>query len=404
MGGRHGAAFVAGKGSQSNLVRYLTGEMKPQMPPGKPLTLEALGLIRRWIDEGARIDNMQMTALPTPSPGDAMPRAVRPGPAPGGRPTSTLLPTAVVQVAPVTALAMSPSGALLAAGGYRRVRLLDPATGAVIHTLDGPAEQVYCLAWTADGGTLVAGGGVPGVSGEVCVWKRGGESGWGAPRRLTGHADAVVALACRAGSDQLATGSPDKSVRIWALDSGRLLRELRDHVDGVTAVAYSPDGRWLATGAVDRTVRLYEADGKRAVTLAHGDAVTALLFTAGSDTLVTASADRQARVWPVRAGSIENPVRSQGEGEVILSLARSADGKAIAWGAANRRVRVWSADLGGQRREFADARDWVYAVALNADATLVYAGCGDGGVRIWKISDGTLLAETRLAADPEPRR
>src|SRR5687767_10941446 len=38
-GGRHGAAIVPGKSGESALVKYLTGELKPQMPPGKPLSL-----------------------------------------------------------------------------------------------------------------------------------------------------------------------------------------------------------------------------------------------------------------------------------------------------------------------------------------------------------------------------
>src|SRR5687768_12727887 len=35
-GGRHGTAVVPGKSADSTIVRYLTGELKPQMPPGKP--------------------------------------------------------------------------------------------------------------------------------------------------------------------------------------------------------------------------------------------------------------------------------------------------------------------------------------------------------------------------------
>src|SRR5438046_7951750 len=46
-GGRHGAAVVPGKSGQSNIVRYLVGELKPQMPPGKPLSLATVALIRR---------------------------------------------------------------------------------------------------------------------------------------------------------------------------------------------------------------------------------------------------------------------------------------------------------------------------------------------------------------------
>ena len=60
----------------------------------------------------------------------------------------------------------------------------------------------------------------------------------------------------------LATGSWDKTVRLWdgRRASGALV--LRGHEGAVLAVAFSPDGRWLATGSADKTVRLW--DGRRA--------------------------------------------------------------------------------------------------------------------------------------------
>jgi len=52
---------------------------------------------------------------------------------------------------------------------------------------------------------------------------------------------------------QLATGSNDKTVRIWDLDTGTA-RVLTGHTDRVWSVAYSPDGQ-LASGSDDGTIR-----------------------------------------------------------------------------------------------------------------------------------------------------
>jgi WD40 repeat protein len=56
----------------------------------------------------------------------------------------------------------------------------------------------------------------------------------------------------------LATGSDDRTVRLWDVPSGQARVVLTGHTDVVNVVAFSPDGRTLATAGVDRTVRLWD--------------------------------------------------------------------------------------------------------------------------------------------------
>jgi mono/diheme cytochrome c family protein len=57
-GGENGKAFVAGKSADSALVKAVARLVEDDaMPPegkGKPLTAEQIGLIRAWIDQGAK--------------------------------------------------------------------------------------------------------------------------------------------------------------------------------------------------------------------------------------------------------------------------------------------------------------------------------------------------------------
>ena len=372
-GGRHGVAIVPGKGAKSSLVQYMNGELKPKMPPNGAIDLERIAIIRRWIDEGARVDSMSLPAADTS----------------GKASTSPQLPAAQNQPAPVTALAFSPDGRLLAAGGYRAVRLLDPKSGAVVRTVAGAADQVQSLAWSSDGSRLAAAGGVPGKSGEVVIFDT---TTWKPLQTLNGHTEVVYAVAWKPASTEVATGSLDKTVRIWDSVTGKSVRTIKDHADAIFGVAYSPNGKLLATASGDRTAKLFDTSTwKRTDTLnAHQDAVTHVAFNRAGTLLATAGADKQMRVWKVDPGKIENPLRSQGEGDVINACAFSADDSLLVCGAANNVIKVFNGDGSKQKREMKDAKDWIYSLAIGSDNDTVAAGTQDGKIYLWGVTDGKL--------------
>ena len=92
------------------------------------------------------------------------------------------------------------------------------------------------------------------------------------PRRLgdplTGHTDAVSAVAFAPDGHTLATASSDKTVLLWDVTDPTRPRRLGDpltgHTDAVPSVAFAPDGHTLATASSDRTVLLWDVSGLNA--------------------------------------------------------------------------------------------------------------------------------------------
>ena len=102
----------------------------------------------------------------------------------------------------------------------------------------------------------------------------------------------------------LATGSEDKTARLWEVASGKCAATLEGHSRRINSVAFSPDGAFLATGSWDNTARLWEvASGKCAVTLeGHSDEVKSVAFSPDGAFLATGSRDKTARLWEVAIG------------------------------------------------------------------------------------------------------
>jgi len=87
----------------------------------------------------------------------------------------------------------------------------------------------------------------------ICVW----DVSTGLIRTLPGHSEAVWALAFSPDHRILASGSVDRTIRLWDLETGSLLATLNGHDRQVYAVDFSPDGRVLASGSNDKTVKIW---------------------------------------------------------------------------------------------------------------------------------------------------
>jgi WD40 repeat protein len=99
----------------------------------------------------------------------------------------------------------------------------------------------------------------------------------------------------------IASGSNDKTVKLWDVLSGQLLRTLAGHTSGVNSVAFSPDGGTLVSGGDDKTTKLWDtAGGQLLHTLTgHKKEVTSVAFSPNGRTLASGSKDKTIMLWVV---------------------------------------------------------------------------------------------------------
>ena len=79
------------------------------------------------------------------------------------------------------------------------------------------------------------------------------------------------------------SGSRDKTVRVWDLESGECLKVLEGHAGSVDCVALTPDGRKGISGSDDKTVRVWDLESGVCLKVleGHTNSVSACCADAG---------------------------------------------------------------------------------------------------------------------------
>ena len=221
---------------------------------------------------------------------------------------------------------------------------------------------------------------------------------------LAGHIKTVQTVAFSPDGQTLATGSSDKTVRLWTVTDPAhptpLGPPLTGHADTINSVAFSPDGQTLATGSSDKTVRLWTVTDPAHPTplgpplTGHTNYVNAVAFSPDGRTLATGSSDKTARLWTVTDPAHPVPLGPPltGHTNSVLTVAFSPDGRTLATGSYDQTARLWKVTdparpallLGTPLAGHANA---VYSVAFSPDGQTLATGSSDKTVQLWKVTD-----------------
>ncbi|HLC42354.1 MAG TPA: WD40 repeat domain-containing protein [Methylomirabilota bacterium] len=274
-------------------------------------------------------------------------------------------------------------------------------------TLKGHTHTVTALAVTPDGALVASGS----RDGTVRLWKLPG----GAPHAvLRGHSRAVWTVAISPDGKRLASAADDHTVRVWALPDGRPSLVLHGHTYSVRSLAWSPDGRLLASGSRDSTVRLWDAEsGAEAGVLQHGNTVRALAFVSGSKLLASGSADDVILFWNLATRALEHVLL--GHENTVHALAVTPDGNTLVSGSADKTIRLW--DMGSRREQAVLVADrlgepptrWerygiqpgpeVLDLAVAPDGRMFASAHRESPIRLWDLPNGQEIGLVRSPAE-----
>ena len=288
----------------------------------------------------------------------------------------------------VTGLRFQANSARLVSGGAdKTLRVWDVASGQGIVNIEGFAAPVESVALHPNGNQAASGG----ADGLVVTWKLDVPAA-----RALGAADeapATVAAVSRDGkwlaTAGLAGGKPAILVRDIA--SGAIAKTLLGHEAPVTAVAISTDASKLASGSQDKTARVWNlADGQPISKFAgHTQAVTAVAFDAGGAQVLSGAADNSLKLWNAADGAeLKN---FAGHGGAIVGVAMTSNNQRVVSASADQTVRSWNPADGQQAGSIA-VGGVATALTLSRDDSRIAVGCADNSVKVFQLADGKPLA------------
>jgi WD40 repeat protein len=216
------------------------------------------------------------------------------------------------------------------------------------------------------------------------------------------------------------TGSADRSMYLWELETGKLLRAFPAHGNTVWDVAFSPDGKKALSGCADGVSRLWDLEsgkelhalqtGGRAWTVAFaGDGKQAIT---GGGNLLDANGNTSAALllWDLTTGK---QIRQfKGHTADIRSVAVSPDGKQLMSGSFDGTMRLWDIESGKEIKKFEGPGNFVESVRFTPDGKRAIAAYGPQtkdtiynedsrcSIRLWNLADGKVLKQFRGHTGP----
>ena len=223
------------------------------------------------------------------------------------------------------------------------------------------------------------------------------------------ESERVPAIVISADGKKLIGGSRSGSIKIWDLQTGKLLNTLKSKSEGVTSLAMGgKNGQILVSGDIDHTVKVWNlSTGKLLLTIAaHSLPVEAVAISPDGKTLVSGSgsngaAKEQVKLWNLRTGKL---LHSMEHPPGVDALAVSLDNKVVISGSFGQLVnkdsaintlKLWDLDTGKLLRDFTQNTDSIESIVLTADGRTMITGNFNGKIKFWNWRTGELLSTMR---------
>ncbi|XP_065838841.1 pleiotropic regulator 1-like [Oscarella lobularis] len=213
---------------------------------------------------------------------------------------------------------------------------------------------------------------------------------WKLMRVLSGHTGWVRCVAVDPTNEWFATGSADRTIKIWDLASGTLKLSLTGHISSVRGLAVSERQPYLFSCGEDKQVKCWDLEYNKVIRHYHGhlSAVYAVNLHPTIDVLLSCGRDSTGRVWDIRTKACIHTLA--GHTNTVATIKSQAVDPQVITGSHDSTIRLWDLAAGKSMCTLTNHKKSIRSVALHPSEFTFASGSADN-IKQWKLPEGNFI-------------
>ncbi|KIK32601.1 hypothetical protein CY34DRAFT_138349 [Suillus luteus UH-Slu-Lm8-n1] len=186
----------------------------------------------------------------------------------------------------------------------------------------------------------------------------------------------VMKIALSPDGKKVASGSRNGAVKLWSVDTGKVIKTWTGHTDRVISVSWSQDGGRVVSGSDDGTLRVWDVQSGKTILgpINIGKNVREVCYSPDAKMIATALGSRGLKIWDANSGELLKTLQRV----FSMCLAWTSDGKTLIAGGSKIDTATWTVvDL---------CKDFVNANSLSPnDRILAISSYFEKTVQLWDL-------------------
>lgn len=220
-------------------------------------------------------------------------------------------------------------------------------------------------------------------------------------KRLRGHSSFISELALSFDGQFCISSSWDKTLNLWDIESGKILKKFIGHKKDILSVSFSTDNRQIVSSSRDNSIKIWNTVGQCKDTFIDKDSVSWIscvkFIPNKNSTILSSSWDGVVKIWNVIEKKVQ--MRLNGHKGYLNSLCISPDGSLCASGGKDSTIMLWDLQEGKHLYSL-NADNPINCLCFSPNRYWLCAGTSKG-IKIWDLESKTIIEKFKTTiSDP----